>query len=83
MWQPYVDSAKAYFPNATIVIDKYHFIRYVTWAIENVRRRLHKTMSANLRKYYKRSRKLILTRYEKLKDEIRKHVTLCYFTTMT
>lgn len=72
MWQPYVDLAKVYFPNATIIIDKYHFIRYVTWAIENVRKRLQKTMSPNLRRYYKRSRKLILTRYDKLKDENKK-----------
>jgi transposase len=48
MWEPYVDLAKTYFPNATIVIDKYHFIRYVTWAIENVRKRLQKTMSHTL-----------------------------------
>jgi len=72
MWQPYVDLAKAYFPNATIIIDKYHFIRYVTWAIENVRKRLQKRMPADLRKYYKRSRRLILTRYQKLKDENKK-----------
>ena len=72
MWKPYVDLAKAYFPNATIIIDKYHFIRYVTWAIENVRKRLQKTMPAKLRKYYKRSRKLILTRYNKLRDENKK-----------
>jgi transposase len=72
MWEPYVDLAKAYFPNATIVIDKYHFIRYVTWAIENVRKRLQKRMPASLRKYYKRSRKLILTRYSNLKDENKK-----------
>lgn len=72
MWQPYVDLAKAYFPNAKIIIDKYHFIRYVTWAIENVRKRLQKNMSASLRKYYKRSRKLILTRYDKLEDENKK-----------
>ena len=72
MWKPYVDLAKAYFPNATVIIDKYHFIRYVTWAIENVRKRLQKKMPASLRKYYKRSRKLILTRYQKLKDENKK-----------
>lgn len=72
MWQPYVDLAKAYFPNATIIIDKYHFIRYVTWAIEKVRKRLQKTMPTPLRRYYKRSRKLILTRYSKLKDESKK-----------
>lgn len=69
MWPPYVELAKTFFPNATIVIDKYHFIRQTTWAIENVRKRLQKTMPATLRKYYKRSRSLILTRYKKLKDE--------------
>jgi transposase len=72
MWRPYVDLAKTYFPNATVIIDKYHFIRYVTWAIEKVRKRLQKKMPASLRKYYKRSRKLILTRYQKLKDENKK-----------
>lgn len=72
MWQPYVDIAHAYFPNAQVIIDKYHFIRQVTWAIENVRKRLQKTMPISLRKYYKRSHKLILTRYDKLKDENKK-----------
>jgi transposase len=69
MWQPYVDLARSYFPNAAVIIDKYHFIRQVTWAIENVRKRLQATMPASLRKYYKRSHKLILSRYEKLKDD--------------
>ena len=50
-------------------MDKYHFIRQVTWAIENVRKQLQRSMPVSLRKYYKRSRKLILTRYKKLKDE--------------
>lgn len=72
MWKPYTDLAKTFFPNATIVIDKYHFIRQTTWAIENVWKRLQKTMPATLRKYYKRSRSLILTRYDKLKGENKK-----------
>jgi transposase len=69
MWEQYVDLARIYFPNATIVIDKYHFIRQVSWAIERVRKRLQKTMPDNLRRYYKRSRTLILKRYSKLKTE--------------
>ena len=69
MWRPYTELAQTFFPNATMVIDKYHFIRQVTWAIENVRKRIQKTMPGYLRKYYKRSRSLILTRYDKLKDE--------------
>lgn len=72
MWRPYTDLAETFFPNATIVIDKYHFIRQTTWAIESVRKRLQTTMPANLRKYYKRSHTLILTRYDKLKDENKK-----------
>lgn len=76
MWQPYVDLAKVFFPKAIIIIDKYHFIRHVTWAIENVRKRIQKSMTTTLRKYYKRSRKLILTRYHKLKDENKEAVDL-------
>ena len=72
MWQPYVDIAHTYFPNAKIIIDKYHFIRQVTWAIENVRKRLQTSMIPSLRKYYKRSHKLILARYYTLKDANKK-----------
>ena len=72
MWQPYVDMAQIYFPNAKIVIDKYHFTRQTGWAIEGVRKRLQKTMPSSLRKYYKHSRSLILKRYYKLKDEKKK-----------
>jgi len=69
MWQPFVDIADKYFPNAKVIIDKYHFIRQTTWAIESVRKQAQKTMTADLRKHFKRSRKLILTRYHKLTEE--------------
>lgn len=72
MWKPYTEIAKLLFPNATIIIDKYHFIRQITWSIESVRKRLQKQMTADLRKYYKRSRKLILTREHKLSIENKK-----------
>ena len=64
-----MDIARAYFPNATIIIDKYNFIHYVTKAIDKVRKGLQKTMPANLKRYYKRSQRPILSRYAKLKDE--------------
>ena len=69
MWEPYTVLARCYFPNATIITDKYHFIRQVTWAIEAVRKELQKTMPATLRKYYKHSRSLILSRYSKIKGD--------------
>lgn len=71
MWNQYAELARLFFPNAVIIVDKYHFIRQVTWAIENVRKRVQKDMPSDLRKYFKRSRTLILKRAENLKgDEI-------------
>lgn len=72
MWRLYTDLAETFFPNATIVINQYHFIRQTTRAIENVRKQLQITMTVTLHKYYKHSRSLILTRYDKLKDEKKK-----------
>jgi hypothetical protein len=65
----YRDLAREYFPNATIIIDKFHVIRYVTWALENVRKRIQKQLHPEKRKYFKRSRKLLLTHRSKLKEE--------------
>lgn len=80
MWQPYVDLAHSFFPNAKVCIDKYHFIRQVTWAMENVRKRLQKNMTATMRKYFKRSRKLLLTRYKNCRMRTNEPVTLCFYT---
>jgi len=71
MWKQYTDLARIYFPNAKIIIDKYHFIRQLSWAIENLRKRIQKGMIPSLRKYFKRSRRLILKRNHKLKDDER------------
>ena len=76
MWRPYADLARTFFPNAKIIIDKYHFTRQVTWAIENVRKRLQVAMVASLCKYYKRSHKLILSRYQTLSPENKKSCDL-------
>lgn len=64
MWKPSIDVATALFSNATIITNKYHLMRRVTWAIEAVRKRLQKTMPASLMKYYKRSQNsfLLVTR---------------------
>ena len=43
MNKTFIDMAKVYFPNAKIVIDRYHFIRQVYRALENVRKRIQKT----------------------------------------
>ena len=69
MNQVYRDLAHTYLPNATIVIDRFHVVRYVTWALENVRKRIQKDMHKDKRRYFKRSRRLLLSSREKLKEE--------------
>ena len=40
----YRDVAKAFLPNAKIVIDRFHLVRYCTWALDNVRRNIQKSL---------------------------------------
>ena len=65
----YLDIAKAFLPNAKIVIDRFHIVRYITWAVENVRKRIQKQMHPTKRRYFKRSRRIILAHKNKLSDE--------------
>ena len=57
------------FPQATIVADKYHVIRQVYWAMERVRKNEQNKLSAQFRKYFKKSKNLLMKRTEKLTDE--------------
>ena len=66
MRKEYIAMAKQLFPNAKIVIDKFHVIRYCTWALENVRKRIQKSLSPDERKYFKRSRTLLLKHMSEL-----------------
>lgn len=69
MWKPYKDIAETFFKNATIVIDKYHFIRQVLWAFERVRVVEQKKFIKERRIYFKRSKRLLLKRMRNLTSE--------------
>ena len=69
MNQVYRNLAETFLPNATIVIDKFHVVRYVTWALENVRKRIQKEMHPSKRKYFKRSRKILLSHFDSLTQD--------------
>lgn len=43
MYKPYKGVKETYFPKSIHIIDKYHFIRQVTWAMENTRKKCKKT----------------------------------------
>lgn len=60
--------SKICFPQAIVVADKYRVVRQVYWAMENVRKNEQKKLSAHLRKYFKKSKFLLLKRLDKLTE---------------
>lgn len=69
MSKAYLEVAKACFPKATIVIDKYHVTRQAIWAFENVRKAEQRRFADERRKYFKRSRALLAMHPSKLTEE--------------
>ena len=61
--------AKTIFPEAKIIADKFHVIRVVVNSLENVRKRIQKEFHASKRKWFKRSRYLLLKPEYQLTDE--------------
>ena len=69
MNKEYLRIAKQLLPEATVVIDRFHVVRYCTWALENVRKRMQAKLLREERIYFKRSRKLLLSHMDKLSAE--------------
>ena len=61
--------AKVCFKNAVIVADRYHVIRQVYWAMERVRKNEQNKLSDRFRKYFKKSRCLLMKPMESLTEE--------------
>lgn len=72
LWKPYKDLANIYFPNSIVVADKFHYVRYATEALDIVRKQIQSKLSRSERKYFKHSRKLLLSKYENLKTDKQK-----------
>ena len=80
MNRAYLELAKTCFPQATVVIDKYHVVRQAIWSFENVRKTEQSKFSDGRRKYFKRSRKLLLKHPDSLTDEERDQVSIMLLT---
>jgi len=66
MWQPYRDAVKAILPEAKIVIDKFHIVRYASDALDATRKELRKTLTDKQRKGLIHDRFALLKRPDKL-----------------
>ena len=79
MWRTYSDISDVWFKNATQVIDKYHWIRQAIWAFDNVRKEEQKKLSPKLKKYFKRSKSLLIKRYDSLEEEQKQQVNVMLY----
>lgn len=57
------------FPNAQIVVDKFHVCRHIVWALEATRKIVQESLTAEKRKWFKRSRFILLKHSRDLTDE--------------
>lgn len=72
LWETYKDIAFTYFRKAHIVADHFHFARYACDVVNDIRIEVQKNLPQKERKYFKHSRKLLLSRYCKLKYDEQK-----------
>lgn len=79
MWRTYSDISSVWFKNAVQSVDKFHWIRQVIWAFENVRKDEQKKLGDNLRKYFKRSKSLLTKPHSKLTDEQKHEVNVMLY----
>ena len=70
MWENYRALAWL-FPNAKVVVDRYHWVRQIHWALDNVRKNVQKNLSDWWRKYFKRHRFLLYKKFADLDSEQR------------
>ena len=70
--------AQTCFPQATIVADKYHVVRQVYWAVEKVRKNEQNKLSEHFRKYFKKSRYLLMKPIKNLTDDEKLRLALMF-----
>jgi len=57
------------FPEAQIVTDKFHVCRYGIWAMEKIRKDFQKSLKPEDRKWFKRSRWIMISHSRNLKED--------------
>lgn len=62
MFHPYKDVTHALLPNATVVIDKFHVVRYANDAMDQIRKRIKRGLTVPQKRVLKGDRKLMLLR---------------------
>ena len=76
MFREYDRIADSALHNATKVVDRFHWVRQMIWAFENIRKREQKRLGRARQKYFKKSKGLLIKRLDELSDEKKQAVQL-------
>lgn len=69
LWETYKDIAFTYFTHAKIIADRFHFVRYASGAVDTLRKKVQSNLQKSERKWFKKSRRLLLSRRCKIKSD--------------
>ena len=69
LWEPYKDIGMTYFRKAKIVADHFHWARYACNALDKIRIEVQSNLPKTEKKYFKHSRKLLLSRRCKINEK--------------
>ena len=74
MWKPFRKSTQAHAPQAAILFDKFHIVKHLSDALDEVRRSEYKRVTGDDRSFIKGQRYVLLSRRENLTDDRRKNL---------
>lgn len=69
LWKTYKDIASTYFKYAKIIVDRFHFSRYIVQAVDSLRKQVQSNLPKSERKWFKKSKRLLLSRKCKIKND--------------
>lgn len=76
MWQGFLNTAKAVFPKATLVVDRFHFFSYLNKALDNERKSLRRQFKGQ--EEFKRLKWALLKNAEDLTDDQKKKLAQAF-----
>jgi transposase len=76
MWKPFRNSTAVHAPDVRIVFDKFHVLRHLSDALDQVRRDEYKRVNEKERKFIKGQRYTLLSNHANLDDEGRRSLKL-------
>jgi transposase len=74
MWKAFRNSTRANAPQASILFDKFHIVKHLSDALDDVRRSEYKRVTGDDRSFIKGQRYVLLSRRENLTDDRRKNL---------